>query len=181
MTNNKQQTPVEWLAEKTFNQIELLKHSCINEEQFLNNMLIFREQAKEMEKEQNKITENTSDGYHTFKELYDFRKAYNVALFNEWGSQIVEEKKLGGAIVKSIKYNVHKSWKHHNGELCFGGGWFIVVAFLPTGQISNHYKAEDWDLFQIPETKKALFEFDGHTGQDVIDRLLHSSKRNVSK
>jgi hypothetical protein len=51
MTNNKQQTPVEWLAEKTFNQIELLKHSCINEEQFLNNMLIFREQAKEMEKE----------------------------------------------------------------------------------------------------------------------------------
>ena len=51
MTNNKQQTAVEWLAEKTFNQIELLKHSCINEEQFLNNMLIFREQAKEIEKE----------------------------------------------------------------------------------------------------------------------------------
>ena len=52
MTNNKQQTAVEWLAEKTFNQIELLKHLCINEEQFLNNMLFFREQAKEMEKEQ---------------------------------------------------------------------------------------------------------------------------------
>ena len=52
MTNNKQETAVEWLAEKTFNQIELLKHSCINEEQFLNNMLIFREQAKEMDKEQ---------------------------------------------------------------------------------------------------------------------------------
>jgi len=51
-TNNKQQTAVEWLAEKTFNQIELLKHSCISEEQFLNNMLIFREQAKEMEKGQ---------------------------------------------------------------------------------------------------------------------------------
>ena len=48
MTNNKQQTAVEWFDEKTFNQIELLKHSCINEEQFLNNMLIFREQAKEM-------------------------------------------------------------------------------------------------------------------------------------
>ncbi len=173
MSNNKQQTPVEW------QHIELSK--------FLNGKSEFTDahdiliKAKEMEKEQNKITENTSDGYHTFKELYDFRKAYNVALFNEWGSQIVEEKKLGGAIVKSIKYNVHKSWKHHDGELCFGGGWFIVVAFLPTGQISNHYKAEDWDLFQIPETKKALFEFDGHTGQDVIDRLLHSSKRNVSK
>jgi len=55
MTNDKQQTPVDWFAEKTFNQIELLKHSCISEEQFLNNMLIFREQAKEMEKEQKSI------------------------------------------------------------------------------------------------------------------------------
>ena len=27
---------------------------------------------------------NVSDGYHTFNELYDFRKLYNAALFNEW-------------------------------------------------------------------------------------------------
>ena len=25
-----------------------------------------------------------SDGYHTFNELYEFRKIYNAALFNEW-------------------------------------------------------------------------------------------------
>jgi hypothetical protein len=103
------------------------------------------------------ITENTSDGYHTFKELYAFRKAYNAALFNEWG--------LTG------KFQVHKSWRHHDGELCFGGGWFIVVAVLPAGQISNHYEAKDWDLFKVQETDKALFEFDGHTGADVIARL----------
>jgi len=95
-----------------------------------------------------------SDGYHTFEELYEFRKAYNVALFNV------------------LNYDVHKSWRHHDGELCFGGGWFIVVAVLPTGQISNHYEAKDWDLFKIPETEKAKYEFDGHTGQDVIERLL---------
>ena len=106
------------------------------------------------------IDENTSDGYHTFKELYEFRKAFNVALFNEWGANLNKH------------YNVHKSWRHHDGELCFGGGWFIVVAVLPTGQISNHYKAEDWDLFRIPEEDKALFPFDGHTGKDVIERLL---------
>ncbi len=103
------------------------------------------------------IDGNTSDGYHTFNELYEFRKAYNVALFNEWAA--------GG------KCSVHKSWRHHDGELCFGGGWFIVVAVLPTGQISNHYKAKDWDLFAVPETERALFEFDGHTGSDVIARL----------
>lgn len=132
------------------------------------------EKAKAMHEQETTITENTSDGYHTFKELYEIRKAYNVALFNEWGSQTIAEKKVGGAIIKTVgKYLVHKSWKHHDGELCFGGGWFIVVAVLPTGQISNHYKAEDWDLFNIPEVEKALFQFDGHTTQDVIDRLIN--------
>ena len=104
-----------------------------------------------------------SDGYHTFDELYEFRKMYNAALFNEWGNP--------GFDILDVKYNVHKSWKHYDGELAFGGGWFIVSAMLPTGLISNHYKAEDWDLFQVPEVDKALFEFDEHTGADVLQRL----------
>jgi len=116
--------------------------------------------------EQPKITENTSDGYHTFKELYEYRKVYNAVLFNEWGKHYCSYH------YSFPKYDVHKSWKHNDGELCFGGGWFIVVAILPTGQISNHYKAEDWDLFKIPEVEKAKYEFDGHTSQDVINRLL---------
>ena len=137
--------------------------------------------AIEKDKEQRKVTENTSDGYHTFKELYEFRKAYNVALFNEWGRQVKEEKTfcmnehgkiIEETLTREYKFNVHKSWNHHDGEPCFGGGWFIVVAMLPEGQISNHYKAEDWDLFAIPEEPKALFPFDGHSGQDVIERLL---------
>ena len=36
-----------------------------------------------------------SDGYHPFRDLYDFRKAYNALLFNAWA-------KLG-------KYDVYKS------------------------------------------------------------------------
>lgn len=108
-----------------------------------------------------------SDGYHTFNELYEFRKMYNVALFNEWAKDYI----VGSNVESGPQYNVHKSWKHNDGELCFGGGWFIVVADLPGGQISNHYKAEDWDLFKIPEVEKALLPFDGHTGNDVIDRL----------
>ena len=109
-----------------------------------------------------------SDGYHTFDELYEFRKMYNAALFNEWATQCVGFNKDGP--IKS-KFDVHKSWRHNDGELCFGGGWFIVSAMLPTGLISNHYKEEDWDLFQIPEVEKALYEFDGHTPQDVLIRL----------
>jgi hypothetical protein len=100
---------------------------------------------------------SVSDGYHTFDELYEFRKHYNAALFNEWARQGL--------------YDVHKSFYHYEGDLCFGGGWFIVVAMLPTGQISNHYAADDWELFKIPGADKAKHPYDGHTANDTLQRL----------
>ena len=99
---------------------------------------------------------NISDGYHTFNELYEYRLLYNASMFNE--------------LAKQKLYDVHKSKRHSDGEECFGGGWFIVQAQLPTGQISNHYEMKDWDLFQIPEKEKAN-PYDGHTSQDVAKRL----------
>jgi hypothetical protein len=120
---------------------------------------------------------NISDGYHTFDELYEFRKMYNAVLFNEWGNpnttvRFLDNKQFDGVGSSTgVRYNVHKSIRHHDGEFCFGGGWFIVSAMLPTGLISNHYKLEDWDLFKVPEVDKALYEFDGHTGNDVLNRL----------
>jgi hypothetical protein len=103
-----------------------------------------------------KIDENTSDGFHTFKELYEFRLLYNAALFSEWAQHGL--------------YDVHKSWRHHDGEYPFGGDWFVVMAQLPTGQISNHYPAKDWDLFKVPTRGKAAV-WDGHTAKDVAKRL----------
>lgn len=110
---------------------------------------------------------NLSDGYHTFNELYEFIKMYNAALFNEWAKDFIRNP--DGTI--AYKYDVHKSWRHNDCGLCFGGGWFIVVAMLPTGQITNHYPEKDWDLFRLPELVKARYKFDGHTGKDVIERL----------
>lgn len=94
-----------------------------------------------------------SDGCHTFNELYDYRMLYNAAFFNLLPKEIV-----------------HKSKRHHDGEECFEGGWFIVMANLPTGQISNHYAMEFWDLFKIPE-KEIADEWDGHTPQEAAERL----------
>ena len=130
-------------------------------------------------------TDKISDGYHTFKELYEFRKVFNAALFNEWAIDYTEaikpyknlnHRELHPEIqtfLKNIKpkYDVHKSWKHYDGEDCFGGGWFIVVAILPSGQISNHYQEKDWHLFKIPEVAKAKYPFDGHTPKDVLNRI----------
>lgn len=119
----------------------------------------------EQAKGEQKIDENTSDGYHTFKELYEFRKLYNAVLFNEWYAQ--------------GKYQVHKSTKHADGEDCFGGGWFIVMATLPTGQISNHYEMKDWDTFAC-ETRDKADVWDGHTAQDVAQRLAELTARTIS-
>ena len=103
------------------------------------------------------LLNSLSDEYHTLQELYDFRLVYNALLFNNWH--------------KHNEYEVYKSKKHHDGEPCFDGEWFIVVAILPTGQISNHYHIDYWDYFKIPEYEKMKDEFDGHTSSDVLDRL----------
>lgn len=101
--------------------------------------------------------ENVSDGYHTFKELYHYRMLFNALLFNEWA--------VHG------KYNVQRSFKHSDGEPCFGGGWFIVVADTPFGQISNHYEAKDWDMFAAVPQVDIPMEYDGHTPQEAAERM----------
>jgi hypothetical protein len=90
-------------------------------------------------------------------ELYDFRLVYNALLFNEWA-------RLG-------LYDVHKSYKHNDGKECFDGGWFIVIAMLPGGQVSNHYESQYWNMFKIPSYPCAKYKYDNHTPQDVLNRL----------
>jgi len=102
------------------------------------------------------VAGNTSDGFHTFNELYEYRMLYNAALFNEWA--------------RAEKHGVHKSLRHSTGEECFGGGWFVVMAELPTGQISNHYEFKDWDKFKIP-VRRVAKPWDGHTSAEVARRI----------
>lgn len=103
-----------------------------------------------------KVTEDTSDGYHTFKELYRYRMLYNALAFR--------------ALVSEPSAHPHKSRLHSDGTEPFGGGWFIVVAYLHGKQISNHYELADWDLFDIEERPMAD-EYDGHTPEDVSERI----------
>jgi hypothetical protein len=192
MSNETQQSAVDYYIDATM-ALEVSRGlNNMNIKEYIARKKIIIDKAKEMEKEQMKITEDTSDGYHTFKDLYAIRKSYNVALFNGWAKQHYTldpcGREIGYGCIKDWsnfnktfdkinghlpKHLVHKSRRHNDGEYPFGkDNWFIVSAILPTGQISNHYPMEDWDLFMIPETEKALFEFDGHTSQDVIERLL---------
>jgi hypothetical protein len=97
-----------------------------------------------------------SDGYHTFDELYRHRMLLTAALFNAWAAK-------GAA-----RLNVHKSRLHSNGSGI--AGYFVVMAQLPTGQISYHYPDADWDLFRIPERDRAT-DWDGHTSAEAADRI----------
>ena len=105
----------------------------------------------------NEVCDLINEQNETIQELYDFRLVYNALLFNEWA--------------KNGKYEVYKSKRHYDGELCFDGEWFIVVGILPTGQVTNHYPIRNWNDFKIPEYEKVKDEFDGHTSTDVLLRL----------
>ena len=100
-------------------------------------------------------TGQISDGYHTFDELYRYRMLYHAWAIKAW---------------QQAGWPVVKSHRHHDGEACFGGGWFIVSAQLPSGQVSNHYEDKYWDLFDCPEVETAP-EWDGHTPREAADRI----------
>ena len=97
------------------------------------------------------------DEYHTMEELYDYRMLYNAIAANAMPDLSC------------------KSWRHSDGEECFGGGWFVVYMTLPSGQVSNHYRAEHWELFHVPEVERAP-EYDGHTPQEAAERLRQAAR-----
>jgi hypothetical protein len=97
-----------------------------------------------------------SDGYHTHNELYQYRMLYNVLALHGF---------------MTAGWHVTRSWRHHSGEECFGGDWFVVHAETPTGQITNHYRGEHWNLFAgIPEVETSP-KWDRHTPPVAAQRL----------
>lgn len=96
--------------------------------------------------------DDLSDGFHTFRQLYYQR----MMLF--------------ATIVKQNKDKAWKSLRHEDGELCFGGGWFIVGIDTPEGIYTYHYEDNFYSLFDCEELECAK-HWDGHTGKDVT-RLL---------
>ena len=119
-----------------------------------------RQQLTERNQEMSSEDMAGGDEYHTLEELYTYRMLYNAHAAQGWHAAGIP---------------VVKSWHHSDGEECFGGGWFIVSAQLPTGQVSNHYPAEDWELFDVPWVDVAP-EWDGHTPEQAADRLRNHLK-----
>lgn len=97
------------------------------------------------------VTGDTSDGYHTFNELYHHR----AVLFS--------------VIVKAFPGMAWRAKHHHDGTMY--DGMFIVGIETPDGQASYHYDINPyWDMFQCKELEYAP-EWDGHTPAQAIARI----------
>ena len=97
------------------------------------------------------VTGDTSDGYHTFNELYHHR----AVLFS--------------VIVKAFQEKAWKARLHHDGTMY--DGMFIVGIDTPEGQASYHYDIDPyWDMFECKELERAP-EWDGHTPAQAIERI----------
>lgn len=106
-----------------------------------------------------KVDDTTSDGFHTFGELYRHRLLLTAALFRTWAAHLDMPP-------------VFRSKRHHDGAEPFDDpNWFIVVAELPTGQISYHYEMQHWDLFAGVLVVDRAPEWDGHTAAEAALRL----------
>lgn len=99
------------------------------------------------------INGETSDGYHTFNELYHHR-----------------------AILFSIICNKYpelawKSKEHYDVDFPMFEGMFIVGIETPAGQATYHYDLDPyWDLFNVKELSRAP-KYDGHTPSQALERL----------
>jgi len=105
-------------------------------------------------------TECDCDGYHTFNELYEHRCRLFIALMwakwrNAWASKV-----------------------HADGSIW--EGWFIAGIHTKSGDITYHLPIKYWDeIFMCRKdgeqeciiTLDKAPEWDGHTSDDVLERL----------
>jgi hypothetical protein len=92
-----------------------------------------------------------SDGYHTFDELYKHRILLFIAL---------------------MKSHTDVSWwsdTHADGSQW--DGWIIAGMHLPTGDITYHLNADYAALLDGVQRLEKAPEWDGHTSNDVLQRL----------
>lgn len=110
-------------------------------------------------------TDGISDGYHTFGELYEHRIALFIKLCKLLDS-------LPGDFITPPNSEVWKSQFHSDGNIAFGGGWFVLGIGKKIGhQITYHLPLTHWHQCEFAQTLDKAPEFDGHTSADVLDRI----------
>lgn len=106
-----------------------------------------------------------SDGYHTFDELYEHRCILYIALCAAINTIYGDEDVFGGM-------SVWRSRLHHDGSSF--EGWFILgIKDAEVGQITYHLPERLWKHCSFASTLERGLPWDGHTSDDVLDRLTN--------
>lgn len=100
---------------------------------------------------------DTSDGWHTFNELYEHRTILFASLCNYVQATNAEGEDLA-----------FKSLLHSDGTMY--DGMFIAGLNTRCGWVTYHCEAEFWNYFDVPELERAP-EWDGATPDDGLRRL----------
>ncbi len=97
----------------------------------------------------------TSDGYHTFNELYEHRIVLWIALCKELNRRDI-------AVWRSRLHSDGSSFE----------GWFVLGVRGDVGkQITYHLPLHKWDECDFACTLETAPTFDGHTSADVLERI----------
>jgi len=134
--------------------LDIVRVSLTAQNQQPETIILSESQTKAMNmrpEETQPVSGDTSDGYHTFNELYEHRHILFLAV---------------------LKAHSDKSWrsKHHADGTMFDG-WFIAGLDTKLGQATYHLPIRMWGLFDGIKTLENAPEWDGHTSNDVLVRI----------
>lgn len=111
--------------------------------------------------------ENVSDGYHTFKELYDHR----IRLWIELCKAKSEQFQNKGGVMDFENCPVWITTVHSDGSSW--DGWFVLGVGKEKGQQITYYLPNSYwnECSRFATILEKAPEFDGHTSADVLERL----------
>ena len=102
-----------------------------------------------------------SDGYHTFDELYEHRIVLYLALCRLMAFMHLRQH---NPVWRSKVHSDGTEWE----------GWFLLGLHTRKGdQITYHLPMKHWDNTGFAKTLKKVPKFDGHTSDDVLERLMN--------
>lgn len=116
-----------------------------------------------------------SDKYHTFWDLYNHRYHLFIALCKVILCTGYENEKNVGWLAQYTdgNYKCLKSKKHFDWlDVWNEWGMFIIQLETMNWQISYHLPTEYWDICDFIPTLSQANEWDWHTPDDVLERLL---------
>ena len=103
-------------------------------------------------------TNGISDGYHTFGELY----AHRIELWIAFLKSLAPTANPDEIVWRSKANDKGEVWE----------GWFLLGrSYTPGKQISYHLPIDRWEECDFAEELEQAPPFDGHTSNDVLERL----------